>query len=59
VLIGALGLRGDRHLLAAQRLHVIGIGGAALVALLHRSTGLQLEGTQLDTSKNLGETGVI
>ena len=47
VLIRPLGLLGDRHLLVAQRLDVVGVGGATLVPLLHRPVRLQLEGAQL------------
>src|SRR5512132_4334685 len=45
VLIGPLRLPGDQQLLIAQRLDVIGVGWTALVTLLHRSAGLQLERT--------------
>ena len=42
VLVTSLGLFGDPHLLVAQRLDVVGRGGATPVALLLRLPGLQL-----------------
>ena len=54
--VGALGLLRDRHLLVAQRLHVVSIGGAAPVCLIFIGRpACELERSQL-CERNQGRT---
>ena len=46
LLVGPLGLLGDAHLLVAQRLDVVGVGGPRLLPFFCGRPGLQLHGAR-------------